>query len=153
MIRMKRTIRLGMLGGVVSVSLLASAAGAASAAQSGATVTGAHANEDVCQTMIRQFELFSQYTKVAGMSSDPAKRAKYFSDQRKLNDTLVKTAPGSLASDVALVTRNANASADAQLARDAARITATVAPLRSPEHLAAARRMNDYCGVKISVPK
>lgn len=156
MIRAKWTIRLGTLGVVVSVAVLANkdgTAAATSAAQGGAVVTGVHANEEFCKTMIRQFDLFGQFVKLDPISPDMTKRAKYFADQKALNATLVKTAPASLASDVALVTKNANVSTDAQLARDPARIKATVAPLRSPEHFAAAKRMNDYCGAKLTTSK
>ena len=98
--------------------------------------------------MIKQVELFGQVAKLNPISPDMTKRAQYFADQKALNETLVKTAPASLASDVALATKIANASVDAQLARDPARIKASIAPLASPERLAASKRMSDYCGVK-----
>ena len=154
MISTRLTTRLGLLGAVMSIAILVEARSTAAtppAAEQSAMVTGVHANEDFCKTMIKQMELLGQSMKLA--PSDMTMRAKYFADQKALNAALVKTAPASLASDVALQTSNANASLDAQLTRDPARIKATVAPLRSPEHLAASRHMNDYCGVKLTTSK
>ena len=153
MSRTKWTIRLGILGTVVSVAVLAISVPTTAAAQSGAVVTGVHANEEFCKTMIRQVELFGQFVMLDPISPDRTKRAKYFADAKGLNATLVKTAPASLATDVALQTKNANAMFDAQLASDPARIKALTKGLTSPEHFAASRRMNDYCGVKISTSK
>jgi hypothetical protein len=113
--------------------------------------TGAHANEPFCKAIIKQAELFGQFMKAN--PSDVTTRAKYFSDQKALNATLLKTAPAPLAADVALQTRNANASIEAQLTRDPAKMKATVGPLRSPEHLAASRRMTEYCAVKVDGAK
>ena len=153
MIRAKWTMRLGILGAVVSVAVLAISAATTSVAASGAaqTVTGVHANEEFCKIIVRQVEQFGLFAKVDLF--DMTKRAKYWSDQKELNATLVKTAPASLASDVALQTKNSNAMMDAQAARNATNIKASAAALRSPEHLAAARRMNDYCGVKLPASK
>jgi len=151
------TIRLGILGAFMSVSVLAntdgSVAAAASPAQGGAVATGVHANEEFCRTIIRKVELLGQFMKLDPMSPDTTKRAKYFADQKELNAALVKTSPASIAADVALQTRNANASLDAQLTRDPARIKGTLGPLRSPEHAAASKRMNDYCGTRAITPK
>ena len=130
----------------VLVTLLA---GTTSAAATGVTMTGVHANEAFCQTMARQVDLFGQYFKLNPLGSDTAKRAKYFADQKALNATLVKTAPASLAGEVARSIRESNAGIDAQASGNATSIKATAAVLRSPEHLAASRRMTDYCGVKI----
>jgi hypothetical protein len=124
-------------------------AGTASGAAPAVTMSGPHANEEFCKTMVRQVELFGQFVNLDPISPDMTKRAKYFTDQKDLNATLVKTVPTLLASDVALTTKNANASSDAQLARDSARIKATAAPLRSPEHLAAYKRMKEYCGARL----
>jgi hypothetical protein len=152
MIRMRWTIRLGILGTVVSVGGLAVSA-ATPGAQSGFTVTGVHANELFCKTMITQGELMVGFTKLDPVNPDAAKRAKYFADQKALNATLVKMAPTSLASDVALQTKNSNAMIDAQQAGkagDAARIRAATVDLSSPQHRAANKHMTDYCGVKVS---
>lgn len=156
MIGTRLTTWLGVLAALVSVSFLVhadSTAATASAGEQSAVVTGVHANEEFCKTMIKQMELLGQYAKLDPSTPDMTMRVKYFADQKALNDTLVKTAPASLANDVALQTRNANASLDAQLTRDPARIEASVAPLRSAEHRAASRHMNDYCGVKLATSK
>lgn len=156
MIRMKWPVRLGILGAAVSVAVLAISAATPSAAQGGAVVTGVHANEEFCKTMIRQFELFVEFARLDPISPDITKRAKYFADSKALNATLMKTAPASLASDVALAMKNSDAMMDAQLAGkagDPARIKAATVALTSPEQLAKAKRMNDYCGVKITASK
>jgi hypothetical protein len=150
MIRTKSNSRLGTLA-MAGIGILAMLGATASGAQTGAVATGAHANEAFCKAIIKQAELFGQFMKAN--LSDVTTRTKYFSDQKELNGTLSKTAPASLADDVALQTRNTNANFDAQLARDAARMKATVGPLRSPEHLAASRRMTEYCGVKVEAVK
>jgi hypothetical protein len=136
---------------MAGIGILAMWAATASGAQTGAVATGAHANEAFCKSILKQAELFGQFIKMD--PSDVTTRTKYFSDQKELNATLSKTAPASLAGDVALQTKNANASIDAQLARDPARVKATVGPLRSPEHLAASKRMTEYCGIKVEVVK
>ncbi len=119
-------------------------------AQGGATATGVHANEAVCKTMIKQFDLTGSYMKSLGLGTEKTTRSKYFADQKILNAMLLKTAPASLKGDVALFTRNANASYDAQLSGDRASMRAAVAPMLTPEHRAAAKRANDYCGVKLT---
>ena len=81
---------------------------------------------------------------------DPATKKKYFADQKALNGTLVKTAPLSLSSDVALLARDANLGYDAQLGTDRKARMAALAPLRRPEHLAAAKRASDYCGASVT---
>jgi hypothetical protein len=139
--------RLGALA-AAGIATLALFAAATAGGQAGAMATGAHANEPFCKAIIKQTEMFNQFIK--GGLADAAGRTKYFSDQKALNATLSKTAPASLAAEVALQTRNANASFDAQLAGDRAKIKASTVPLRSPEHLAASRRMTEYCGVKVS---
>jgi hypothetical protein len=148
---MQRTKSNSRLGALATAGILAMLGATASGAQTGAVASGAHANEAFCKTIIKQAELFGQFMKAN--LSDVTTRTKYFSDQRELNATLSKTAPASLAGDVSLQTRNTNANFDAQLARDPARMKATVGPLRSPEHLAASRRMTEYCGVKVEVVK
>jgi hypothetical protein len=150
MMRTTWNIRLGLIGRTAGIAILAMSA-AAAAGQTGAMATGPHATEAFCKTIIKQAELFGQFT--TSDLSDATKRAKYFSDQKELNATLSKTAPASLASDVALQTRNANAGIEAQITRDPARLKAASGPLRSPEHLAASRRMTEYCGVKVNVVK
>ena len=146
MIRAKCDHRTGILGAAASAAIFAILAATTAAAQSGATVTGVHANEEFCKTMIRQVAVLGQSAKADIF--DMTQRAKNFADLKALNATLVKTAPASLASDVALQVKNSNASLDAQLARDPARIKASLVPLRSSEHLAVAKRMTEYCGVK-----
>lgn len=122
-------------------------------AQGTATATGIHANEAVCKTMIKQFDLTMSYIKSPGLGRDKTARSKHFADQKILYAMLLKTAPAPLKSDVALLTRNANASIDAQLAGDPASMKAAVAPMLTPAHLAAAKRANDYCGVKLSAAR
>jgi hypothetical protein len=120
--------------------LAGTASGAATAAG------GVHSNEEFCKIiMVKQVELFGLMTKLDPMNPDMTKRGKYFSDAKELNAKLVKTAPASLASDVALQTTNANAAYDAQASRNATNIKATAAVLSSPANLAAAKRMTDYC--------
>jgi hypothetical protein len=122
-------------------------------AQGGATVTGVHANEAFCQTMIKQVDLGAAYVKSdPGLIPDRTKQAKYFADQKALNATLVKTAPASLAGEIARFTTAANAYYDVQLAgragdREAMRSAAR--GMRSPEHLAASKHMSEYCGAKM----
>ena len=151
MIRAKFDVRMGIVGAAAGLAALMMAAVSASGSQAGAVATGPHANEPFCKTIIEQAEMFAQFVKVD--LSDPARRTKYFAAQKAMNATLAKQAPASLAADVTLQTRNANASIDAQLARDPAKIKASVGPLRSPENLAASRRMSEYCGVRVTVVK
>jgi hypothetical protein len=150
MMRAKSNSRLRTLA-AAGIGILAMLGAIASGAQTGAVATGAHANEAFCKTIIRQAEMFGQFMKMN--LGDVTTRTKYFSDQKELNATLSKTAPVSLAGDVALQTKNANASFDAQLSGDRAKMKAAVAPMRSPEHLAASKRMAEYCGVKIESMK
>jgi hypothetical protein len=152
MMRTKWTIRLEMLGVVVSVAVLANAAGIAatsSGAQGGAVATGVHANEAFCKTMITQADQGAEYMKNQLLTPDTTKRTKYFADQKALNATLVKTAPASLASDIARFTKESDDFMNAQQAgdRDRARNRAAGAAMSSPEHVA------DYCGVKMSTAK
>ena len=119
-------------------------------AQGKLSMSGVHANEPFCKTMIKQFEVMTTYTKSGLGLTDMATRKKYFADQRVLNATLVKTAPASLAADVALLSRDANGSYDAQLNGDRKSMMAAIAPMRRPEHLAAAKRANVYCGVTLT---
>jgi hypothetical protein len=116
--------------------------------------TGVHADEEFCQIMARQSELFGRFAKIG--PSDMSTRAKYFDDQKALNAEFVKAAPATLASDVALQTRNSNARLDAMdmrlkhdQAQDRAHAMETAAGLRSPEHIAASRHITEYCGIKV----
>jgi hypothetical protein len=145
MLRAKSNRRLGALA-KAGIGIAALGVATAAGAQAGAVATGPHTNEPFCKTIVKQAEMLGQFLKAD--LSDVTARNKYFSDQKALNATLSKTAPASLVSDVALQTRNANASFDAQLAGDRAKVKATLGPLRSPEHLAASRHMTEYCGVK-----
>jgi hypothetical protein len=148
MIGAKSNARVGIRGAAAAVGALLIAS-ASAFGQAGAVATGPHANEPFCKTIIEQGKMFAQF--VNADLSDPAKRTAYFASQKEINATLVKQAPASLAADVALQTKNANASIDAQLSHDAAKIKASTAPLRSPENLAASRHMTEYCGVKATV--
>ena len=130
---------------IVFAALLAgNASGAATVAG------GVHSNEEFCKIiLVKQVELFGQMTKLDPMRPDMTKREKYFSDAKELNAKLVKTAPASLANDVALQTTNANAMYDAQTSRNATNIKATATVLSSPANLAASKHMADYCGAKL----
>ncbi len=120
------------------------------AAQGTLKGSGIHANEPFCKTMIKQFEVMTTYMSSGLGLTDPLAKKKYFADQKVLNATLVKTAPASLATDVALLSRNANLTYDAQMGTDRKAIMAARAPLRRPEHLAAAKRANAYCGFSLT---
>jgi hypothetical protein len=122
----------------------------AASAQGKLNVSGIHSREPFCQTMIKQYDLMVAYTKSAIGMTDPAAKKKYFADQKALNGILVKTAPLSLSSDVALLARDANFSYDAQQGTDRKAMMAALAPLRKPEHLAAAKRANAYCGLSVT---
>ena len=126
-------------------------------AQGGATVSGVHANEAFCKTMVKQVELGAAYMKAnTGLLPDQPKQAAYFADQKALNATLVKTAPASLTSDAVNFTKVANAYYDVQLAgRGADREFMKTArrDMSSPEHIAQSKRMNDYCGAKVSTSR
>jgi hypothetical protein len=152
MIRTTWTIRLGILGAIVSAAVLVNTDGTAaatSAAQSGFSVSGVHANEEFCKTMVRQAELAGQQIKASStVNPDMAKRAKIFADMKALNATHLKAAPASLASDVARATKNSDAGIDAQVANNSKDILAFAEVARSPEYLAISRRMGEYCGVK-----
>ncbi|MEO7369047.1 MAG: hypothetical protein ABIZ36_13910, partial [Gemmatimonadaceae bacterium] len=87
-------------------------------AQGGLSVTGIHSREPVCQTMIKQFDLMKSFMKSGVGLADPAKKKKYFADQKALNATLVRQSPPSLSSDMALLARDANLSYDAQQGTD-----------------------------------
>jgi hypothetical protein len=145
------TIRGRILGTVMSVTALAISMATTAAAQSVTPVSGPHANEPFCKTIVGQVELLTDFVKLD--NPDMAKRAKYFADAKALNATLVKTAPASLATDVALQTRIANAMYDAQIAGDGARMSAAAKDMTSPEILAASKRMSAYCGARISTSK
>lgn len=150
MIRAKWNARVEIVAAAAGLAalLITSTSGSASADQG---ATGPHANEPFCKTIIEQARMFAEFAKTD--MSDPATRTKYFTGQKALNAALVKQAPATLATDVALQTKNANASVDAQLSRDPAKIKVSVIPLRSPENLAASRHMTEYCGVKATASK
>ena len=151
MIKKKWTIRLGILGAVVSAAVLANTGGTAaatSAAQAGFTATGVHANEAFCKTMVRQAELIGEIVKLP-LIPDMTKRAKLFADAKALNATLLKTAPASLASDVARAMKTSDVMYDAQIANNSKAILASAKVQRSPENLAIGRHMGEYCGVKL----
>jgi hypothetical protein len=150
MIRTKSNSRLVTVA-TAGIGILVVLGATASGGQTGAVATGPHANEAFCKAIIKQAELLGQFMKAN--LGDVTTRTKYFSDQKELNATLSKTAPASLAGDVALQTRNANAGFDAQLSRDPAKMKAAMGSLRSPEHLAASKRMAEYCGVKVEAAK
>jgi hypothetical protein len=117
-------------------------------AQAGARMSGPHANEPFCKTMMTQYEVSMAYMRSSiGKGSDQKAKEKFFADQRALNATLFRQAPLSLKSDVALINKDADASFDAQLHADPRHMMAAMAPLRSPAHLAAAKRAGAYCGV------
>jgi hypothetical protein len=117
-------------------------------AQGKVKMTGIHANEPFCKTTMRQYDVSMAYMAASiGHAPDPKAREKFFNDQRAINAMLLTQAPPSLKSDIALINRDANASFDAQLHADPRHMLAAMAPLRSPEHLAAAKRVNAYCGV------
>jgi hypothetical protein len=142
--RVFRALLVAILAGVPCHSLVA---------QGGATATGIHSKDAFCTTMIQQFDLMSAYTKSPALGADRTRRAKYFADQKALNATLLRTAPASIKSDVTLLTKDANDSYDAQLGADRAKVMAAIVRLRSPAHLAAAKRANDYCGIKLAAAK
>jgi hypothetical protein len=114
----------------------------------GAKLTGPHANEPFCKTMMTQYDVSMTYMRSSiGKGPDQKAREKFFADQRAINATLLKQAPMSLRSDIALINKDADASFDAQLHAGPRQMMAAMAPLRSPAHLAAAKRANAYCGV------
>jgi hypothetical protein len=117
-------------------------------AQGNVKMTGIHANEPFCKTTMKQYEVSMAYMRSSiGHAPDPKAREKFFNDQRAINAILLTQAPASLKSDITLINKDANASFDAQLHADQRHMLAAMAPLRSPEHLAAAKRVNAYCGV------
>jgi hypothetical protein len=142
--------RPGIPGVVVSVVLAISVATTACQSGGSALVSGAHANEPFCKTMVAQADLIAQW--VADTKLDPpgkpnmTRAAKYYADAKVLNATLVKAAPASLETDVALQTRTANADMDARMSGDQARIDASIQETGSPEFLAALKHMGEYCG-------
>lgn len=147
----KWTMCVGILGVSVGLSACRDAnkdgPGTTSAA-SGTTASapaagGDHSNEEFCKAIVAQFEQMKKFD-----PSDAAKRQKYFAEQKDMNAKLVKLAPPPIASDVTFQTNTANAAIDAQLARDPARVQAAAAGLSSPAYLAAAKRINEYCGIK-----
>jgi hypothetical protein len=123
------------------------AAGAAPSAGTSST-TGAtgHANEEFCKTLVVQFDVMSKFD-----PSDTARRPAYLAEQRALNVKLLETAPASLKGDVQLQVKNANATYDAMATGNGAGIKATAAVNRSPENLAASKRMREYCGINPTV--
>lgn len=142
----KRTITV-LIAAMVAALTLSAALAAPPAAASGTTVkmTGVHAHEEFCQTMVRQLALMDTFDPF-----DLKKRNEYFANQKKLNATLVRSAPPQFAGDIALQTRNANAMMDAQTTREPARIKAAAAGLRAPANIAASKRMASYCGATMA---
>lgn len=117
-------------------------------AQRAAMLTGPHANEAFCKTMMTQYDVSMAYMRsTIGKVPDLKSRQKFFSDQRAINVILLRQAPASLKSDITMINNDANTSFDAQLRAGPRQMLAAMAPLRSPAHLAAAKRANAYCGV------
>lgn len=132
----------------VAVAFLFLASAHVAGAQGRVVMTGTHANEPFCKTMMKQFETSQAYMLSSiGHAPDPKAREKFFNDQRAINAVLAKQAPASLASDIALINKDADKSFDMQLHADQRHLIAAMAPLRTPAHLAAAKRANAYCGV------
>src|SRR6478609_8060688 len=76
-------------------------------AQGGARMTGPHANEAFCKTMMTQYDLSTTYMRSSiGRAPDPKTRTKFFADQRALNATLLRQAPMSLKGDIALINKD-----------------------------------------------
>lgn len=123
----------------------------------GATINGAHASEEFCKTMLKQFDVSVAYNKSnAGQMPNKAQQAKYIADQKSLNAALVKTAPASLTGDITDFMKVANTFYDVQLAGrggDPVAMKAANQAMRSPAHLAQSKRMFDYCGVKMAPPE
>lgn len=140
------TTRLGILGAALTVAILAIGT-CRDASKKSAPAGDVGRSESFCTALLAQRELTAKFD-----PSDMTKRGRYLADQKELNALLVKTAPSALAHDVALQTGNANASLDAQSSLDATSIKAAADVLRSPEHVAATRRMTDHCGSKASAP-
>ena len=134
-------------------SLIGTAAGllilsGSAAAQGGAKMTGPHANEPFCKTMMTQYEVSRAYMASSiGKPPNLEARKKFFADQRAINARLLQTAPLSLRSDIALINKDADESFDAQLKADQHHMLAAMSALRTPAHLAAAKRAGAYCGV------
>ena len=117
----------------------------------GVTMTGLHANDPFCKTTMKQYDVSMAYMRSSiGKGPDQKAKEKFFADQKTINATLLRQAPASLKSDIALINNDANTSFDAQLRADPRHMMAAMAPLRSPAHLAAAKRVNAYCGVVAS---
>ena len=117
-------------------------------AQGGAKLTGPHANEPFCKTMMTQYDVSMAYMRSSiGKGPDQKAKEKFFADQRAINATLLRQSPASLKSDIGLINNDANTSFDAQLHAGPRQMMAAMAPLRSAAHLAAAKRANAYCGV------
>lgn len=117
-------------------------------AQGGAKMSGPHANEPFCKTMMAQYDVSMAYMRSSiGRGPDQKAKEKFFSDQRALNATLLRQAPLSLKSDVALINKDSETSFDAQLHADPRHMMAAMAVLRTPAHLAAAKHAGAYCGV------
>jgi hypothetical protein len=154
LLRRTNTTRPGIPGAVMSVLLAISVATTACQSGGAALVSGDHQNEPFCKTMVAQADLIAQWVQDTKLDppSNPnlTRAAKYYADAKVLNAALVKAAPASLETDVALQTRIANASMDARISGDQARIDASIQESMSPEFLAAAKRMGEYCGAKTS---
>jgi hypothetical protein len=117
-------------------------------AQGKAKMSGPHANEPFCKTMMTQYNVSMAYMSSSiGKGPDQKAKEKFVADQRALNATLLRQAPLSLKRDVAQINKDADVSFEAQLHADPKHMMAAMAALRTPAHLAAAKRAGAYCGV------
>lgn len=133
---------------VLIAALLLAPIQAVSAQGRGVVMTGPHANEPFCKTMMTQFDVSMAYMRASiGKGPDMEAKKKFFADQKAINVTLLRQSPPSLRSDIAMINKDASDSFDAQLKADPRHMLAAMAPLRTPAHLAAAKRANAYCGV------
>ena len=125
---------------------------AALLAQEAVTTTGVHSREEFCKDVLKQMDLGAAYYKAnAGGMPDQQKTATYVAEQKAMGATIVKVAPKSLVDDVVQFTKVANVFYDAQLAGrqgDREAVRAASRAVSSPEHVAAAKRMYEYCGIK-----
>jgi hypothetical protein len=132
----------------IFLAVLGLVPGQLAGAQTGAKLTGPHANEPFCKTTMKQYEVSMAYMRASiGHAPDPKARDKFFNDQRAINILLAAQAPGVLKSDIALINKDADASFTAQAHADQRHMLAAMASLRTPAHIAAAKRVNAYCGV------
>lgn len=123
-------------------------------AQDAVIVSGVHAKEEFCKNLIKQVDLGAAYLKAnAGGAPDPQRQTTYITEQKAMGALMVKTAPASLGVDVANFMKIANTFYDTQLPGrqgDREAMIAAGRAVASPEHFAAAKRMNEYCGINKS---